>query len=301
MPTSCASGSTESRATSALPGPGPASRPVARWGQHPRLLVLAPLSAGHLCLLLAGVTSDIAAPAPGPGAASQSRDAGRQLAVQVTGVRRSFDADLAPVRALRGIDVAIGSGEFVAVMGPSGCGKSTLLNIVAGLDRPDEGTIEVCGQRIDGRCEEWLARFRRRHIGFVFQFFGLLDGVSVAENLILPGILGGLRRKAAAARARELLDMFGIGGLGSRLPSVLSGGERQRLAIARALVNKPAVLLADEPTGALDSDGASEVLAFLQQLHAGGQTIVMVTHASGVAAGADRIVRLRDGRVAAES
>jgi putative ABC transport system ATP-binding protein len=215
-------------------------------------------------------------------------------------VRRAFDADIAPVRALRGLDLAVRAGEFVAVMGPSGCGKSTLLNIIAGLDRPDEGTVEVCGQRIDGRDEDWLARFRRQHIGFVFQFFSLLDGVNVAENLILPGILGGLRRKAAAARAQELLDLLGIGGHGTRLPSVLSGGERQRLAIARALVNKPSVLLADEPTGALDSAGASEVLELLRHLHAGGQTIVIVTHAPDIAAGTDRIVRLRDGRVAGQ-
>ena len=244
------------------------------------------------------MTSGIAAPAPGPGAATRAADSASPLAVLARGVRRSFDADLAPVRALRGLELAVRRGEFVAVMGPSGCGKSTLLNIIAGLDRPDEGTVEVCGQRIDGRDEEWLAKFRRRHIGFVFQFFSLLDGVSVAENLILPGILGGLRRKAAVARAQELLDLLGIGGLGSRLPSVLSGGERQRLAIARALVNKPSVLLADEPTGALDSQGSGQVLDLLRVLHASGQTIVIVTHAADVAAGVNRIVRLRDGRVA---
>jgi putative ABC transport system ATP-binding protein len=238
------------------------------------------------------VTSDIAAPAadrPAPGS---------PLAVRVSGVRRSFEADLAPVRALRGLDLQVAAGEFVAVMGPSGCGKSTLLNVIAGLEKADEGTVEVNGERIDGRGEEWLARFRREHIGIVFQFFGLLDGVSAAENLVLPGILGGLRRKAAMARAQELLDLLGIGERGGMLPAVLSGGERQRLAIARALVNEPGVLLADEPTGALDSEGAGDVLGLLRGLHASGQTIVMVTHAPDVAAGADRIVRLRDGRVA---
>ena len=217
--------------------------------------------------------------------------------MRVSGVRRSFDAEVAPIRALRGLDMEIRPGEFVAVMGPSGCGKSTLLNIIAGLELPDEGTVEVNGERIDGRDEEWLARFRRRRIGFVFQFFSLLDGVTAAENLVLPGILGGLRRKAALARAQELLDLLGIGDRGSRLPGVLSGGERQRLAIARALVNEPSVLLADEPTGALDSDGAGQVLDLLRRLHTSGQTIVMVTHAPDVAAGAGRIVRLRDGRV----
>jgi putative ABC transport system ATP-binding protein len=247
------------------------------------------------------VTPDIAAPARGSRATAPAEESGGPLAVRVNGVRRSFDADLAPVRALRGLDLTVRAGEFVAVMGPSGCGKSTLLNIIAGLDRPDEGTVEVCGQRIDGRDEDWLARFRRTHIGFVFQFFSLLDGISVAENLILPGILGGLRRKSAAARAQELLDLLGIGDRGGRLPSVLSGGERQRLAIARALVNEPRVLLADEPTGALDSEGAAQVLGLLCELHAGGQTIVMVTHAPDVAAGADRIVRLHDGRTAGQA
>ena len=218
--------------------------------------------------------------------------------MRVQGVRRSFDSELAPVRALRGLDLEVADGEFVAIMGPSGCGKSTLLNIVAGLDRPDEGLVEVAGERLDGQAEEWLARFRRRHVGVVFQFFSLLDGITVLDNLILPGILGGLRRRAAAARGRELLDLLGIGEHGHRLPTGLSGGERQRLAIARALVNEPPLLLADEPTGALDSDGAAEALGLLRELHAGGQTIVMVTHDAAVAAGARRIIRLRDGRVA---
>ncbi len=158
-------------------------------------------------------------------------------AVRMRGARRSFDAEMVPVRALRGLDLDVAAGEFVAVMGPSGCGKSTLLNVIAGLDQPDEGSVEVAGERIDGRDEEWLARFRRHHIGVVFQFFSLLDGVSVLDNLVLPGILGGLRRRAAAARGRELLGLLGIGEHGGRLPGALSGGQRQRLAIARALVS----------------------------------------------------------------
>jgi putative ABC transport system ATP-binding protein len=219
-------------------------------------------------------------------------------AVRVRGIRRTFEAELMPVRALRGLDLDVAAGEFLAVMGPSGCGKSTLLNVIAGLDQPDDGSVEVAGERIDGRDEEWLARFRRRHVGFVYQFFGLLDGVSVLDNLMLAGIVGGLRRKEAVSRSRELLGTLGIGEHGARLPGALSGGERQRLAIARALVNRPALLLADEPTGALDSKGAGEVLGLLRTLHGSGQTIVMVTHAADVAAGASRIVRLRDGRVA---
>ena len=218
-------------------------------------------------------------------------------AVRVRGVRRTFTADLTPVRALRGVDLDVSPGEFVAVMGPSGCGKSTLLNIVAGLDAADEGSVEVAGERIDGRDEAWLARFRRRHVGIVFQFFNLLDGVSALDNIVLPGVLGGMRRKAAESRARELLDLLGLGDRTEQVPAVLSGGQRQRLAIARALVNSPTLLLADEPTGALDSDGGLEVLELFRRLHEGGQTVIMVTHSAEVAAGADRRVLLRDGQV----
>jgi putative ABC transport system ATP-binding protein len=218
-------------------------------------------------------------------------------AVRVRGARRTFAAELAPVRALRGVDLDVQQGEFVAVMGPSGCGKSTLLNIVAGLDAVDEGTVEVAGERVDGRDEDWLARFRRHHVGFVFQFFNLLDGVSALDNLVMPGLLGGMRRRAAESRARDLLDLLGLGDRTRQVPAVLSGGQRQRLAIARALVNEPTLLLADEPTGALDGDGGLEVLELFRRLHDGGQTIIMVTHSPEVAAGAGRAVRLRDGRV----
>jgi putative ABC transport system ATP-binding protein len=218
-------------------------------------------------------------------------------AVRVRGARRTFTAELAPVRALRGVDLDVAPGEFVAVTGPSGCGKSTLLNGIAGLDRLDEGTIEVAGQRIDGRDEDWLARFRRHHVGIVFQFFNLLDGVSALDNIVLPAVLGGMRRKAAESRARDLLDLLGLGDRTEQVPAVLSGGQRQRLAIARALVNEPTLLLADEPTGALDSDGGLEVLELFRRLHDGGQTIVMVTHSLDVAAGADRQLQMRDGRV----
>jgi putative ABC transport system ATP-binding protein len=222
-------------------------------------------------------------------------------AVRLRGARRTFTAELAPVRALRGIDLDVADGEFVAIMGPSGCGKSTLLNIVAGLDTVDDGTVEVAGQRIDGRDENWLAKFRRHHIGIVFQFFNLLDGVSALDNIVLPGVLGGMRRKAAESRARELLDLLGLGDRSQQVPAVLSGGQRQRLAIARALVNSPTLLLADEPTGALDSDGGIEVLELFRRLHDTGQTIVMVTHSHDVAAGADREVVMRDGQVESDS
>ncbi|GAA0359569.1 ABC transporter ATP-binding protein [Microbispora corallina] len=219
------------------------------------------------------------------------------VAVQIRGARRTFAAELAPVRALRGVDLDVRRGEFVAVMGPSGCGKSTLLNVIAGLEQVDEGTVEVAGERVDGRDEDWLARFRRHHIGFVFQFFNLLDGVSALDNLVMPGVLGGMKRRAAETRARDLLDLLGLADRADQVPAVLSGGQRQRLAIARALVNEPTLLLADEPTGALDSEGGLEVLELFRRLHDDGQTIIMVTHSPDVAAGADRAVRMRDGRV----
>ncbi len=215
----------------------------------------------------------------------------------VRGVAPTFEAELAPVRALRGVDLDVAPGEFVAIMGPSGCGKSTLLNLVAGLDIADEGTIDIDGEEITGRDEDWLARMRRRHIGIVFQFFNLLEGMTALENVVLPAVIAGSKRRAAETRARDLLDLLGLGDKIREMPAVLSGGQRQRLAIARALANEPTLLLADEPTGALDSEGGREVLELFRRLHVDGQTILMVTHSDEVAAGADRIVQMRDGRV----
>ncbi len=212
-------------------------------------------------------------------------------------MRRTFEAELAPVRALRGADIDVAGGEFVAVMGPSGCGKSTLLNLIAGLDIVDEGSIRVAGEEITGRDNDWLARMRRHHIGIVFQFFNLLDGMTAMENVVLPAVLAGVGRKQAETRARDLLDLLGVGDKADAMPTVLSGGQRQRLAIARALANEPTLLLADEPTGALDSDGGGEILELFRRLHRDGQTIIVVTHSDEVAAGAGRIVSMRDGRM----
>ncbi len=186
-------------------------------------------------------------------------------------------------------------------MGPSGCGKSTLLNLVAGLDVADEGTITVAGEQVTGRSEDELSHLRRKHIGIVFQFFNLLEGMTVLENVALPAVIAGRKRRMAETRARDLLDLLGIGDKASTVPGMLSGGQRQRLAIARALANEPTLLLADEPTGALDSEGGQEVIELLSRLHGGGQTIVLVTHDAGVAAAADRVVRMRDGRIVEES
>ena len=218
-------------------------------------------------------------------------------ALAVRGVRKTFEAENAPVRALRGVNLTLEPGEFVALMGPSGCGKSTLLNLVAGLETPDEGEIAVAGELVTGRTEDELARMRRHHIGLVFQFFNLLEGMTVLENVALPAIIAGRKRRMAETRARDLLDLLGIGDKALAVPGVLSGGQRQRLAIARALANDPTLLLADEPTGALDSAGGAEVIELMRRLHRGGQTIVLVTHAAEVAAAAERVVRMCDGRI----
>jgi putative ABC transport system ATP-binding protein len=217
--------------------------------------------------------------------------------LQVRAVRRNFDSEGAPVRALRGVDLEVERAEFVAVMGPSGCGKSTLLNLVAGLDSPSDGEVVVAGESLAGRDENALARMRRRHVGFVFQFFHLLEGMTALEQVTLAAAIAGAPRRRAESRAYELLDLLGLGEKAQELPGVLSGGQRQRLAIARALANEPTLLLADEPTGALDSEGGREVLELFRRLHASGQTILMVTHDAAVSAAADRIVHMRDGRI----
>lgn len=230
------------------------------------------------------------------------KDAGGEAmdrpAVDVRSVYRTFEADTAPVRALRGADLSLQHGEFVAVMGPSGCGKSTLLNLIAGLDAPDEGEIFVAGESLTGRSADELARMRRRHVGIVFQFFNLLEGMTVQENVVMPALIAGSKRKAAETRARDLLDLLGLPDKAKAAPATLSGGQRQRLAIARALANRPTVLLADEPTGALDSAGGEEILELFGRLHRdSGQTILLITHDQPVADAASRLVRMRDGRV----
>jgi putative ABC transport system ATP-binding protein len=202
--------------------------------------------------------------------------------------------------ALDGVDLAVEPGESVAVMGPSGSGKSTLLNLVAGLDRPTSGQIEVAGTVLNRLSETALARFRRRHIGIVFQFFHLLDDLTARDNVLLPAQLAGLSRRQARARADELLGILGIGPKADSYPARLSGGERQRVAIARAMVNRPPLLLADEPTGAVDAATGASVAELFRDLNRDGQTVLLVTHDANLAARcATRMVEVRDGRITA--
>jgi putative ABC transport system ATP-binding protein len=214
---------------------------------------------------------------------------------------KTYDTGGAKVLALRGVDLAIARGEFVAIMGPSGCGKSTLLNLLAGLDRPTTGEVWLDGQRIDQLSETELARLRRRKIGFVFQFFNLMPTLSAVENVELPLLLVGRRRKDARRSANELLSELGIGDKHAAAPVQLSGGQQQRVALARALANTPDIVLGDEPTGNLDSAAARDVLGLLRGARDRGQTVLLVTHDARVAAGADRVITLRDGLVSDET
>ncbi len=223
------------------------------------------------------------------------------LLLRTRGLHRHFTLGETVVRAVDGIDLDMAAGEFVSVMGPSGCGKSTLLHLLGGLDRPTSGSIEFGGARVDGLRESAWARLRRRRIGFVFQDYNLVADLSARDNLELPAVLTGASPAEARRRAAALLDELGIGAKADAAPALLSGGERQRVAIGRALVNQPDLLLADEPTGALDSRATSEVLRLFGELHARGQTIVLVTHDPRVATVADRLLTMRDGQVVDET
>jgi putative ABC transport system ATP-binding protein len=206
------------------------------------------------------------------------------------------------VRALDGVSLRIEQGEMVAIMGPSGSGKSTLLHLLGALETPTSGTIALAGRRFEGLGERDLTLLRRETIGFVFQFFNLLPALTAEENVVLPALIAGRRDEATRARAVALLERVGLGGRREHLPSELSGGEQQRVSIARALLLEPELVLADEPTGNLDSRSSGEILALLRELNADeGHTIVMVTHDPGAAATAGRVLFLRDGKVAGEA
>ena len=211
------------------------------------------------------------------------------------GLRKEFGSQASLVRAVDGVDLDVTAGETVAVMGPSGCGKSTLLYLLGGLDRPTGGEIGLAGQRIDKMSERGLARLRRNAIGFVFQAFHLMDELTAVENVELPALLAGRSPRAARRRATELLEQVGLADRAKFLPTALSGGQRQRVAVARALVADPVVVLADEPTGNLDSAATLDVLRLFDQLHQAGQTLVIVTHDTRIAGTADRVISMRDG------
>ena len=215
--------------------------------------------------------------------------------VRARGLRKDFGGGEGLVRALDAVDLDVNRGEAVAVMGPSGCGKSTLLHLIGGLDRPSAGELSVAGQRVDELSERALAYLRRDEIGFVFQTFQLMDELTAQENVELPALLAGYAPNEARARATALLEQVGLADRARHLPSMLSGGQRQRVAIARALVNNPEIVLADEPTGNLDSASAFDVLSLLGDLHAKGLTLVIVTHDERIAATADRLISMRDG------
>jgi putative ABC transport system ATP-binding protein len=200
--------------------------------------------------------------------------------------------------AIDGVSLKVAAGEAVAVMGPSGSGKSTLLNLIAGLDRPTSGSVTVGGQRIDTLSETGLARYRRQRVGMIFQFFNLLEDLTVADNVLLPAQLAGLPRATARRRTDELLERLKISEHRQAYPARLSGGERQRVAIARALVNSPELLLADEPTGALDTATGDDIGALLRELNLAGQSMIMVTHNPELAVRyASRTIQIVDGKV----
>ncbi len=215
--------------------------------------------------------------------------------VRARGLRKEYGSGEGLVRAVDGVDLDVARGETLAVMGPSGCGKSTLLHLLGGLDRPSAGELWMAQRRFDRLSERALAQLRRHDVGFVFQAYHLMDELTAQENVELPALLAGRSPSEARHRARHLLDEVGLAERADHLPTALSGGQRQRVAIARALANEPQLLLADEPTGNLDSAATLEVLRLFEALHAGGLTLVIVTHDERIAATADRLISMRDG------
>jgi putative ABC transport system ATP-binding protein len=221
-------------------------------------------------------------------------DSGAPL-VRARGLRKEYGSGEGLVRAVDEVDLEVARGEALAIMGPSGCGKSTLLHLLGGLDRPSGGELWLAGKRIDRLSERGLAQLRRHDVGFVFQAFHLMEELTAQENVELPALLAGRSPREARHRARELLDQVGLAERAGHLPSALSGGQRQRVAIARGLANAPQLVLADEPTGNLDSAATLEVLRLFEDLHTAGLTFVIVTHDERIAATADRLISMRDG------
>jgi len=221
--------------------------------------------------------------------------------LRTCGLDKEYGQGEGLVHALNGVALEMSTAETLAVMGPSGCGKSTLLHLLGGLERPSGGEVWLEGRRIDELSEKALARIRRHSIGFVFQAFHLMDELTALENVELPALLAGRSPHAARDRAADLLEQVGLTDRADHLPSALSGGQRQRVAIARALSNEPLVVLADEPTGNLDSAATLDVLRLLDSLRSTGQTLVIVTHDERIAATADRLITMRDGAFVEET
>ncbi|HTO90476.1 MAG TPA: ABC transporter ATP-binding protein [Candidatus Sulfotelmatobacter sp.] len=219
------------------------------------------------------------------------------MLIQIRGLHRVYQVGDEKVHALNGVDLDIESNEYVAIMGPSGSGKSTLMNILGCLDSPTQGSYQLKGAEISRVSDDELARIRNQEIGFVFQTFNLLPRADALHNVELPLVYAGIRHEERRKRAREALQLVGLGDRMSHRPNELSGGQRQRVAIARALVNKPSIVLADEPTGNLDTVTGEEIMAAFQRIWKEGNTVILVTHEPDIAAHANRVVRMRDGKV----
>lgn len=223
------------------------------------------------------------------------------LVLEAVGLTKQYTADGSVLRAVDAVDVQVDAGEFVSVMGPSGCGKSTLLHLLGGLDRADSGSITIAGTPTKGLNEAGWARLRRRHVGFVFQAFHLVEELTAVENAELPALLIGSSRTVARDRALQLLEALGVADRRDHLPHQMSGGQQQRVALARALINDPELVLADEPTGSLDSAATQNLLDLLSSSRVKGQAVVLVTHDPGVATRADRVLSMRDGQIVDET
>lgn len=220
-----------------------------------------------------------------------------QQVIQIRNVERVYNTGAEPVYALKGVSLEIVTGEYVAIMGTSGSGKSTLMNIIGCLDLPDSGTYNLDGREVQSLSENELSEVRNKKLGFVFQQFNLLPRMNALENVMLPLVYAGLKRDERKARAEKVLRLVGLGDRMHHRPTQLSGGQQQRVSIARALVNTPSVLLADEPTGALDSQTSAEIMTLFNELHEEGMTVILVTHEQDIAEHARRIVRLKDGAI----
>jgi putative ABC transport system ATP-binding protein len=236
-----------------------------------------------------------------PFPAAEARSAPASALIVLEGIRKSYPmGERGSVEALRGVDLMIGTGEFVAIMGPSGSGKSSLMNILGCLDNPTAGTYRLGGRDVSGLGERELARIRNREIGFVFQSFNLLPRATALANVELPLVYAGVPARERRDRAAAALETVGIAGWGHHRPSELSGGQSQRVAIARALATRPRILLADEPTGNLDSATTAEILDLFSEIHGKGNTVILVTHEEEVAGRARRAITIRDGRVTSD-